>query len=153
MKQEFFDTIEPEEEDIKVNDTTYQADLDHAIQVVWDKLIKSGVKPSLTHLDAFKTNWEETRTRKDIDSLELRPYRAGLKSRRREKAKEQINCRAIPHRSRLSANLTTQNIDEILPFPPLSFGLSTLWPEHGVAHRLELGAYSFSSLMIYRCIH
>ncbi|KAL8830657.1 MAG: hypothetical protein Q9191_001300 [Dirinaria sp. TL-2023a] len=86
MKNEFFDTIEPGEGGIKINDVTHQADLDHVIQGVWDKLLKSGETSSLAHLGAFRTIWEDKWAKKDIDSLEER-FKARMNEAAEGKAK------------------------------------------------------------------
>ena len=83
MKKQYFDSIEPGEGGVKINDATHQADLDLAVQEVWDGLVESGKTPDLTHLEMAELFWRKKWDKKDRNSLHSK-FEARIEAARRK---------------------------------------------------------------------
>ena len=86
MKDQYFDSIEPGEGGIKINEATYQADIDFAVKEVWDGLVESGATPELAHLEALRLGWKRDWTKQDINKLETK-FKARIEAAEQEAVK------------------------------------------------------------------
>ena len=88
MKDQYFDSIRPGEDGIKINEATHQSDLDHAAQDIWNGLVGAGKTPALEHLEGAEIVWRGKWSMEDMDGIK-RKFQARIEAAAQEEEKRQ----------------------------------------------------------------